>query len=361
MDEKVFIDDVSDMLHIRRSRRSFIMKISLGTAGAAFSSLTSSGLPEAATVDEGKSSVSFVTGTDRRDMVYQALKPLKEEIIKEIKGKQVIIKPNLVGSETNLGVTHPDAVRGILDFMKPIYKGQIHIAESTGRRYSDLPGTIKHFHLYRYFPLIDEYNVKLVDLNSQTYTTQWILSKEGHPFDIRIIDQYLDPNNYIISVSRLKTHNCLVVTLSAKNMLMGAPLVDGFRHDKSRMHSPGLRKMNFNVFLLAQKVQPRLAVIDGLEGMEGNGPNNGTLVDHRVTLASTDFIAADTVACQLMGVDRGDVGYLTYCSNAGIGQGDLSRIKIIGSGNPADHVYKYRMHDNFDGGKNSEGHLSWKN
>ena len=91
--------------------------------------------------------------------------------------------------------------------------------------------------------------------------------------------------------------------------------------------------MNFNVFLLAQKVQPRLAVLDGLEGMEGNGPNHGTLVDHRVALASTDFIAADTVACQLMGVDRGDVGYLTYCSNAGIGQGDLSRIKIIGSGN----------------------------
>ena len=95
--------------------------------------------------------------------------------------------------------------------------------------------------------------------------------------------------------------------------------------------------------------------------MEGNGPNNGTLVGHHVALASTDFIAADTVACQLMGVDRGDVGYLTYCSNAGIGQGDLSKITIIGDENPADHVYKYRMHDNFWGDKNREGHLSWKN
>ncbi len=359
MDERVFLDEVSDILKIRHGRRSFMKKLMLGTAGTAFASFTSNGPSSAAVVDAGKSTVSIVTGTDRRDMVYQALKPLEKEIKRGIKGKQILIKPNMVGSETNLGVTHPDAVRGILDFLKPIYKQQVQIGESTGRRYRDLPGTMKHFHLYRYFPLIDEYNVKLVDLNARTHTVEWVLNKQGHPLDIRIIDNFLDTNNYIISVCRPKTHNCLVVTLSAKNMLLGAPLVDSIRQDKARMHSPGLRNMNFNVFLLAQKVQPRLAVIDGLEGMEGNGPNNGTLVDHGFTLASTDFIAADSITCQLMGVDFGDVGYLTYCSNAGIGQGDLSKIKIIGP-DPARLVRTYRMHDNFWGDDKREGHLVWK-
>ncbi len=359
MDERVFIDEVSDILKIRQNRRNFMKKLVLGTAGTAFASLTSNGPSNAAVVDAGESTVSLVTGTDRREMVYQALKPLEQEIRNGIRGKQVVIKLNMVGNETNLGVTHPDAVRGILDFLKPIYTQQVQIAESTGRRYRDLPGTIKHFHIYRYFPLVDEYNVKLVDLNAQPYTVEWVLNKEGRPLDIRIIDNFLNPDNYFISVCRPKAHNCLVVTLSAKNMLMGAPLVDGTRHDKSRMHSPGLKKMNFNVFLLARKVQPRLAVIDGLEGMEGNGPNNGTLVDHRFALASTDFIAADSITCQLMGVDFGDVGYLTYCSNAGIGHGDSSKIKIIGA-NPAKLVKTYRMHDNFLGSENSEGHLSWK-
>jgi len=359
MEEYIFIDEVSDILAIRRNRRSFIKKLALGAAGAAFGSLTSSGLSSAATVDAGQSTVSFVTGTDRRDMVYQALKPLESEIKEGIKGKQVVIKPNLVGNQTYLGITHPDAIRGVLDFLKPICTEQVHIAESTGRRYTDLPGTIKHYHLYRYFPLLDEYNVKLVDLNAQPYTTQWLLNQQGHPLDIRIIDPFLDTNNYFISLTRIKTHNCLVATLTAKNMLMASPLVDGIRHDKSRMHSPGLRKMNFNMFLLAQKVQPRLAILDGLEGMEGNGPNDGTLVDHGVALASTDFIAADSVGCQLMGVDFGNVGYLTYCSNAGIGQGDLSKIKIIGP-DPAKYVKTYKMHDNFEGTEKSEGQLSWK-
>ncbi len=309
MDEKIFLDDISDILKISPSRRSFIKRLSLGAAGAAFSSLTSYGTADAATVDAGESTVSLVTGSDRRDMVYQALKPLEREVRMGIGGKQVIIKPNLVGSETYLGITHPDAVRGVLDFLKPIYNGQVIIAESTGRRYTDLPGTIKHFHLYRYFPLIEEFNVKLVDLNAQQYKVQWLLNQQGHPLDIRIIDTFLDQKNYFISLCRLKTHDTLVVTISAKNMLMAAPFVNGTkrsyeeplsdfkepRHDKGRMHTPGIRKMNFNMFLLAQKVQPRLTVIDGLEGMEGNGPNGGTPVYHGVGVASTDLVAADRI------------------------------------------------------------------
>ena len=80
MEEHIFIDEVSDILTIRRNRRSFIKKLALGAASAAFGSLTSSGLSSAATVDAGQSTVSFVTGTDQRDMVYQALKPLESEI-----------------------------------------------------------------------------------------------------------------------------------------------------------------------------------------------------------------------------------------------------------------------------------------
>ncbi len=359
MEERIFIDNVSDIMKIPVSRRLFARKLALGTAGAAFSTLPSFGKDVSAATEAGESTVSCVTGNDRRSMMYEVLKPLEREIREGIRGKQVVIKPNLVGSETFLGITHPDAVRGVLDFLKPLYKRQVQIAESTGRRYRDLPGTVKHYHLYRYFPLQNEYNVKLVDLNAQGYETQWLLGANGHPHDIRVIDTYLDPNNYIISLSRMKTHNCLVVTLSAKNMLMGCPLVDSIRHDKSRMHDPGLRNFNFNMFLLAMKVNPDLAVLDGLENMEGNGPNGGTPVYQKIALASADFVAADRIACQCIGVDFGDVGYLTYCANGGLGQGDLSKIKIIGE-NPADHVYNFKMHDNFHGSENRESQLSWK-
>jgi uncharacterized protein (DUF362 family) len=345
MQERIYLEEVSDILKIRQNRRSFLEKLALGTAGAAFGSLVSPRPSLAETVAPGMSTVSFVTGKDRRDMVYQALKPLEKDIKKGIQGKQIYIKPNLVGNEQILCATHPDAIRGLLDFLKPIYKKQVIIGEATGRRYADMAGTMKHYTIYNYFPLEKEYNVKLVDLNAGTYKVEWVLSKEGHPLDIRICSPFLDPDNYFISICRLKTHNTLVVTLSAKNMLLGAPFVDGTRHDKSRLHSPGIRGMNFDVFLLAQKIQPRLAILDGLEGMEGNGPTAGTQVDHGVALASTDFVAADRMGCRLMDIDFADCGYLTYCANAGLGQGDLSKIRVIGP-DPANYIKKYKQHEN---------------
>lgn len=347
MEENLFFNGVSDFLKIPVGRRDFLKKVTIGSAAAAFGSLVSSRPLSAGTVSAGESTVSFVTGGDRRNNVYHVLRTIEREIARGIRGKRVIIKPNMVGNETILCATHPDAVRGVLDFLAPLYHDTVYIAESTGRRYPDMPGTIKHYHLYNYFPLQDEYNVKLVDLNTDSSTVQWVLSADGHPMDIRIIDTFLDPANYIISLCRLKTHNCMVVTMATKNILLGAPLVDGYRHDKSRMHSAGYKKMNFNMFLLAQKIRPRLAVLDGLEGMEGNGPTAGTPVEHGVALASTDFIAADRIGCLLMDVPFNDVGYLTYCANAGLGQGDVLKIRIIGP-DPRNHVIPYRMHERFE-------------
>ena len=99
------------------------------------------------------------------------------------------------------------------------------------------------------------------------------------------------------------------------------------------------------MFLLSQRVRPHFAVIDGFEGMEGNGPTRGTPVDHRVALAGPDVVSVDRIGLELMGIDYADVGYLQWCSAAGIGQGDRSKIEIIGA-DPSQHVRNYRRHDN---------------
>ncbi|HYW47476.1 MAG TPA: DUF362 domain-containing protein [Bryobacteraceae bacterium] len=48
-----------------------------------------------------------------------------------------------------------------------------------------------------------------------------------------------------------------------------------------------------------------VGIVDGFEGMEGNGPASGTPVPHRIALASTDFLAVDRVGLECMGIDRG--------------------------------------------------------
>jgi len=95
----------------------------------------------------------------------------------------------------------------------------------------------------------------------------------------------------------------------------------------------------------ASKLRPDLAVIDGYQAMEGNGPVGGTPVEHRVAVASLDWLAADRVAVALMGIDLDKVGYLNYCAAAGMGEARLDRMEILGS-RVSDHLRKYRLADN---------------
>jgi uncharacterized protein (DUF362 family) len=85
------------------------------------------------------------------------------------------------------------------------------------------------------------------------------------------------------------------------------------------------------MFHLAQEVYPDLGVIDGFVGMEGNGPVGGTAFDSRVALASRDALAADIIATKIMGFDPKRVLYLTSLTEAGLGQGDIEKIKVLGT------------------------------
>jgi len=112
---------------------------------------------------------------------------------------------------------------------------------------------------------------------------------------------------------------------------LGRPGAGGGRSDKPLMHGGGTYGINYNLFLLSAKLHPDLAVIDGYEGMEGTGPVNGTPISQKVCIASMDWLAADRVGAELMGVDFNKLGYLSYCVRAGDrGQGDLSKIQIVG-------------------------------
>jgi Domain of unknown function (DUF362) len=122
------------------------------------------------------------------------------------------------------------------------------------------------------------------------------------------------------------------------------PSKPGAISDKRIVHGSGFRGLNYNLFDLSRRLHPHLAVIDGYDGMEGNGPTRGTLVEHRVCVASPDWLAADRVALELMGIDFAKVGYLNYCAQAGLGEGELQKIEVVGE--PiAKHIRRYKLAD----------------
>jgi len=279
--------------------------------------------------------VSLIKGSDRREIVFQALKNIEDEVLASIgKKKRILVKPNFVVTNTELCATHVDAVRAILDFLKPRCKQEIIVGESTASR----DGTFEGYKNYGYMPLEKEYGIKLVDLNRESFQWRYAIGKGNRPMPLRIISMFLDPDVYVISAAKIKTHDRVLATLSLKNVLLAAPVNDYQNSDKRQMHSDNAftrdTLLHYNMFQLAQEIYPDLGVIDGFVAMEGDGPVNGTPVEAKLALASIDPLAMDVLTTKLMGFDPSQIMYLAAMTEAGMGQGDLSKVQVLGT--PAD-------------------------
>jgi uncharacterized protein (DUF362 family) len=299
------------------------------------------------------SRVALTAGEDRADNTFRALRSFEKEIAAAIGNRRVLIKPNNVSTDVQLAATHAQSIEGILEFLKSINKlDNAVIAESAASG-----PTLGGFENFKYNQVAAKYNVKLVDLDQQPIEMLHVFDeKDFRPHAMRTSALLLDRNNFIISAAKLKTHDRVVATLSLKNIVVGAPIKDlgagwgrdrkpGAKCDKPIVHGSGFRGINYNLFALASRLRPDLAVIDGYQGMEGNGPVGGTPVEHRVCVASLDWLAADRVGVELMGIDFAKMGYLNYCASAGLGQADLKQIEVVGE--PIDkHVKPYKLHAN---------------
>lgn len=285
--------------------------------------------------------VSLVKGDSRYDNVYKSLKMIEDDIKAGIGNKQVVLKPNNVVVDRQLAATHVDCLAAILDVLKPIYQKPVIIAESPAGKPAELG-----FENYGYKKLSKEYNVQFFDLDKDKPATFFILSRNLQPMPILVSSMMMDPDIYLISAAVMKTHDTVVATLSLKNILMAAPLKTKEAHYKQKVHQ-GIKQINYSFFHMAQRMKPSLAVIDGFQGMEGNGPADGEPVDTKVAVASTDFLAADRVSVEVMGIDFSKIGYLNYCADANMGVADLSKMEMMGE-NIEDCRMQFRLHENVE-------------
>ncbi len=298
-----------------------------------------------------RSKVALIHGEDRRKNVFGALMTIDSEIQAGLaRKKYVIIKPNNVSTEKQLASTHSEAINGILDYLAPRFHGPIMIAESSAGDTLEGYDNLNYRHLEKDWR---SHQLSLVDLNREAkYQTHALIDFDLHITPVRLAARLLDPDAYIICCAVLKTHNAAVASLSVKNMVLGAPLHNApgeSRWSDKRKYHVGVRQMQYNMLITAQKMRPfwGATVIDGYEGMEGNGPTSGTPVPSRLAIASTDYIAADRVGLEAMSVNSQWPGYLVYCAQMGLGQYDLAKIDVIGA-SIASVQKKYRLHSDID-------------
>jgi uncharacterized protein (DUF362 family) len=306
--------------------------------------------PEEFPAIERRSTVAIQQGPERRKNVYLALKAIDQDLRAKMKGrKYVVIKPNFVNTENQLAASHADAMRGILDYLAESFRGPVKIAESSAG------DTRRAFDNFQYLLLTSEYRkqqLALIDLNQEAkFERIALLDQDLHIVPCRIAARLVDPEAFVISAALLKTHNTVIASLGIKNMVLGAPLHQAPGEtphwNEKRKYHVGLRQTHYNMMVSAQRLNWGASVIDGYEGMEGNGPNSGTPVASRIALASTDYVSVDRVAAETMGVNPEWLGYVKYCGQLGLGQWEPAKIEVIGA-QVAEVKKAYRMHPDIE-------------
>ena len=300
--------------------------------------------------DPRGSVVSVTAGEDRRKNVYNALVAIDDRIRPALARKHyVLVKPNCVAVNNQLGCTHADALRGILDYLEPRFRGPIVIGESSKDHAWDA------FENFGYQRVVSEYRkmkITLVDFNDEAANAvpEQIIDRDMHLTTVKLAGRMFDPNAFVLGSAILKTHDNVVATLGVKNLVMSAPLHNTRKeaakwHHKAAYHA-GFRQIQMNLATTARRMRPfwGATVIDGFEGMQGEGPLRGEPVASRVALASTDLVAADRIGVELMGVNPEWMGYLKYCADAGLGCFDRERIELRGVTELAPLVKTYALH-----------------
>ncbi|MDP6665198.1 MAG: DUF362 domain-containing protein [SAR202 cluster bacterium] len=280
--------------------------------------------------DEAVANVGLVKSSDHYAAVRSALDLIKDDVTIPA-DLPVLVKPNMVSSDISLTATPVDAVRATLDFLQDLGVKKFIVGEGS----AETADTMGGFERFGYLPLQDSYDIEFRDLNKDEPVELEALDANYEPITIRLAKSYF--TSYVVSVSRMKTHNNAVVTLSIKNCAIGSIL----NPDRSTVsHDPG--PINLSLVRLNRAAPPQLAVIDGVVGMEGNGPVDGTAISSGVALAGTNSIAVDRVGAEVMGFDTRSIGYLTYLSQmTGLTRDDIN---VIGE-DPTQCVTRFKAHD----------------
>jgi uncharacterized protein (DUF362 family) len=270
----------------------------------------------------------------RRANVYEALRQVGTDLRPKL-GPSILIKPNFLSSTKQWVATHPDAVRGVLDFVveQGIRPEQVIIAEGAHGQKSG-----EAYRNYGFTALEKEYDfpIRWLDLHAETAWEETpVCLADGTMTTVRMPKTVLD-HPCTISLAVAKTHDAGIVTLSVKNMIQGCVhredriKVHGCHSHSERTLPREAQVIQANLTRVSRRLRADIAVIDGTVGVQGNGPNGDDTIELGIAVASADPYAADAVMAHAMGFARDDIGLLVYAQQLGLGVTDLADIEVSG-------------------------------
>ena len=226
----------------------------------------------------------------------------------ELQGKRILLKPNLV--ETASGAphinTHPLVLRGTIEAFLRLGAATVMVAEGPGHRRDTLA-------VYEESGLADvltEDRIKFHDLN---YITGYELPNAGRQSRMKTLTfpALFQEVDWIVSVAKMKTHHWAGATLSMKNLFGVMPGIY-YGWPKNVLHHAGIEN---SILDINATLKPHFAIVDGIVGMQGDGPIMGDPKQVGVLVMGRNLAAVDATCCRIMGIDPFKVSYLERADN----------------------------------------------
>jgi uncharacterized protein (DUF362 family) len=239
----------------------------------------------------------------------------------DVRGANVLLKPNLVEFDPTTAVnTDPRLIAASVLALRRLGAVSVRVGEGPGHR-RDVQDVVTRSGLADVLAAVD---ARFVDLNTAAIRQVRLRSRYTDLGELWLPTPVLDAD-VVVSMPKMKTHHWAGVTLSLKNLFGTLPgRVYGW--PKNILHWAGIEQ---SILDIAGSVRPGYAIIDGIVGMEGNGPISGEPIASGVLVFADDPVAADAVGASMMGFDPEQIPYISEAGRF-LGQADRSQIEQRG-------------------------------
>lgn len=252
------------------------------------------------------------------DLVSRILEGVKQCGL-DVRGQRVLLKPNLVEFDPKTCInTDVSVVAAALEAFRSLGAAEVTIGEGPGHRRD----TYAIAEMTRYRTEVPKFDSLFTDLNRDDVSPIQGFADRG---EIYLPNTALRAD-LIVSLAKMKTHHWAGATLSMKNFFGVVPgSIYGW--PKNELHQVGIDE---SILELNRIFRRTFAIVDGIVGMEGNGPIQGTPKAVGVLVMGSDLPSVDATCCRIMGIDPSRVDYLRMASERALGTIEEANIEQRG-------------------------------
>jgi uncharacterized protein (DUF362 family)/NAD-dependent dihydropyrimidine dehydrogenase PreA subunit len=238
-------------------------------------------------------------------------------------GDKVLLKVNLLGARKpeDAATTHPTVARALTEYFQDA-GAEVVLGDSSAAGPIETRKALKVAGIEQ---VAKETKSKAVNFEAEGFTKIPAPKGSIQLNEIYVANPVLDAQ-IVVTVPKLKNHNMTRFTGALKNLFGTVPTA-------TRMNLHALGKIGLfsqGIADIYSAIKPRLAVMDGIVGMDGNGPSYGTIKSTGIIAASRDGVALDAVCSSLVGYKENDILTTVEASNRGLGNGRLKDIQLKG-------------------------------